>query len=185
LTGRYGGHTLLLRKELLSEPEIFNAGDGYYPDSDIDTFLSDDYINCFPPRLRDEIIDSTIEITSQDSLGVCGKDTETIQRKVFLLSYTEVGLSGSSTASVEGKKLSYFSNADDRIATKNAVPGSWWLRTAYTWYTGAAWGIGADGGCGGGGAQEENGVRPAFCVRNDLPVSRGENQTYIIKGTNI
>lgn len=188
LTSDYNGQALLLRKELLAEGRSFNYGNGYlgyYKDSSIDKFLNSVFLTTLEPEIQKSIVDSEITITSTSSLGFVGKDTENIFRKVFLLSYTEVGRREIGMACVEGKPLKYFKDSNNIIAYHNNEAQSWWLRTSYTTDTSLAWGIGLEGTIGGGGVGNKNGVRPAFCLKNTHAIEKNdevlEGQTvYVI-----
>lgn len=182
LTSNYNGHALLLRKEVLNEYYTFNDGLGYYGDSFIDRFLNNDFIAILDPEIQNTVVDTEITITAESSLGITGTDTENITRKVFLLSCSELGITGSSVANEEGNKLKYFKDSNSRIAYKNKEECSWWLRTSYTWYSNSAWGIGPDGSSGGGGVSNINGIRPAFCLKNTQLI---EKSNEIINGQTV
>lgn len=179
LTDNYCGNCLLLREYLLDEPMRFNNNGwyaAYYEDSEVDLFLNKEFCSRISEVVRDSIIDSTIEITAKDSLGVGGKDTISIIRKVFLLSYTEVNMSGSRTNLIEGVPLKYFSDKESRVAYYyDGREGSWWLRTPNTADVDVVCGVSIDGavgvgGIGGDGGEYLNGVRPAFCLPKDTIV---------------
>ena len=171
LTKKYNGNVLLLRKSLLDELQLFNDYSGYYPESIVDKFLNEIFFAQLDPKLRDSIAVSEIAITAESSLGICGLDTELATRKIFLLSYTEIGREAQSTACVEGIPLKYFMDDDSRIiAYRQNEATSWWLRTSYTWYDCSAFGVSPDGTVGGGGVYYENGVRPAFCLMPETPI---------------
>ena len=182
LTSDYNGHTLLLRKELLNEAYIFDEDSGYYRDSSIDIFLNNDFIAILDPSIQNAIVDTDITITAESNSSSIETNTEIIPRKVFLLSYTEVGLSGSELANEEGRALKYFEGMDSRIAYLDKEASSWWLRTSYTWYDNTAWGISPEGGGGGGGVNYENGVRPAFCLENTVLI---EESDKVIEGKTV
>ena len=101
--------------------------------------------------MQKQIADSKIVITAKSSLGSCGKETTEINRKIFLLSHTELGLREHAGAAVEGKALKYFPNSMSRIAyLETGIAASWWLRTSYTVYHTAAYSVGFDATTGGG-----------------------------------
>ena len=127
------------------------------------------------PEIQKAIVDSEITITAKESLGITGTETENIIRKVFLLSYTELGFTDNAVVNEEGKALKYFDNPDNRIARRNKKPSSWWLRSSDTWEMYTVCGIGPTGTCGGGSVNFKNGVRPAFCLNNTLAVEPRED----------
>ncbi len=178
LTSNYNGQALLLRKELLNEAHTFNDDSygysGYYKDSSIDKFLNSDFLSTLDPQIQNSIVSSEITITSKSSLGVTGTDTESIVRKVFLLSYTELGFSLYGAINKEGKPLKYFDDTNNRIAFSDKEASSWWLRSSETWGSNTACGIGPEGSCGYGSVDAENGVRPAFCLKNTQLIEKSE-----------
>lgn len=182
LTSDYNGNVLLLRKDVLEEDQVFNDYVGYYKDSLIDNYLNNDYRLSLNSELQDIIMDTEIVITSRDSMGIAGTDTEKITREIFLLSCTEVGLFDTSFHGKEGKKLKYFNDVKSRIAYHNTAPRSWWLRTGYTMNESTVWVVFTEGQMGAGGAYEECGVRPAFCLKSD---TRIEKKNDVIDGQTV
>jgi hypothetical protein len=189
LSDNYNGNCLLLREYLLDEPMSYNSGGwyaSYYENSEIDQYLNGEFIKKFPADLSNKIVDSTIVITAQKSLGIGGKDTTTITRKVFLLSYAELHESGSRTNLKEGEPLDYFKEMSARVAYyNNGQAGSWWLRTANTANRAVVCGVTTDGavglgGIGGPGELYLNGVRPAFCLSRDTKVMKNDDGLYVL-----
>lgn len=182
LTNKYNGYTLLLRKNILGSGR-FNNYSSYYPGSTIDKSLNNGLIHVFSEELQNKIINTEITVTAKQSIGVDGEATEHINRKIFLLSATELGLN-SGIATVEGKRLQYFFYAKRRIAMSNGQPSSWWLRSSYNDNDSSAWGIGPDGTAGGGGTDASNGIRPAFCVDGNTIIQKsvmGWKSVYILR----
>ena len=186
LTDNYNGNVLLLRKYVLNEEKIFNPSkrySGYYENSSIDEYLNKDFFNNFHPEVQNKIIDSKLVITAKSSVGICGTTTTDITRKVFLLSYTELGLTKYAVAAVEGEALKYFDNATSRIAyCKTGDACGWWLRSPFTTYDTLVWSVGYDSTSGEVSASYTNGVRPAFCVDGKMLI---ETNDEIIKGETI
>ena len=189
LTDDYNGNCLLLREYLLDEPMRYNHAklySAYYEDSDIDSYLSGEFLERFSESFLDQIEDSTIVITAKESLGIGGEVTTTIMRKVFLLSYTELGKK-LRTYLQEGERLSYFSDIDSRIACyKNGKPEAWWLRTPSIASYDIAGGVGSNGVAGGSPiigplpiGPYKSGVRPAFCLKGDIPIVKQDGH-YIL-----
>ena len=179
LSDDYNGNCLLIRKNLLDETRAYNQHKpyaSYYKGSEIDSFLNEVFLELLHPAVKEQVTNSIIDITQKDSLGVGGKNMTTIERKVFLLSYSELGATGSRTNLTEGRPLTYFSNNESRIAyhTDNQ-PGSWWLRTPNTADVDVVCGVSVNGAVGVGGLDGLdgaylNGVRPAFCLPNSTPI---------------
>lgn len=188
LTDNYEGTNmcLLLRKHTLETPMRFHVNQpysAYYPECELDHFLNHDFLANFPDTL--DICQAPVRVTGWSSLGVCGKQIETISRKVFLLSAMEVFGRSSTTLLQEGSHLDYFSSESRRIA-KNTTGASmtWWLRTPNTWYDNIICGVSIDGvvalGSAGGVLGENlSGVRPAFCLSGDTPIYYREGRFYI------
>ncbi|MGI6606598.1 MAG: DUF6273 domain-containing protein [Peptococcia bacterium] len=186
LTDDYNGNVLLLRKHILNEVMIFNPNDrynGYYENCVIDKFLNEEFINSFTPEMQKQIADSKIVITAKSSLGSCGKETTEINRKIFLLSHTELGLPEYADVAVEGKALKYFSDPTSRIARlETGIAAGWWLRTSYTEFDTTVWSVGFDAATGGVGLDYTNGVRPAFCVDGKTLIETSDD---VIKGETV
>ncbi len=183
LTDDYNGNVLLLRKHILNEVMIFNPNrgyNGYYENCVIDKFLNEEFMNSFTPEMQKQIIDSEIVITAKSSLGSCGKDTTDINRKIFLLSCTELGLREHAGAAVEGKVLKYFPNSTSRIAyLETGVAAGWWLRTSCTEYDTTVWSVSFDATTGSVGLDYTNGARPAFCIDGKTLIKTSDD---VIKG---
>ncbi|MDD6042495.1 MAG: DUF6273 domain-containing protein [Eubacteriaceae bacterium] len=195
LTRNYNDNCLLLREHLLDDDQIYNnVGEkaAYYENSSIDHYLNEDYLNTLSVDVQDSIVKSTIEITKKESLGIGGKETKTIDRYVFLLSFTELNAGGSRTNLKEGNELLYFSDKTHRIGTyKDNIPGSWWLRTPNTSGRTIVCGVSKEGVVGIGGIYNPNnqggyynGVRPAFCLTPDEEIELIEwegDKIYVLK----
>lgn len=150
----------------------YNGYYNVYKGAVIDRMLDQVYPQCFDPVIRACLIDVPIPVARGHVQGTWNAEIETLHRKCFSLSCTEVGLTGSVT---EGTAFPYFSSNANRIAyfdgTSTAV--SWWLRSphssgnlssAYTVYT--------------DGAQDYNYVyyadycpRPALALSSEILVS--------------
>ena len=79
------GKTLLLRKECLPEVRRFNDYSSYYEDSEIDQFLSNEYIT-YLDEISDKVESVDITIAAKEALVKCENICNQIKRKVFLLS---------------------------------------------------------------------------------------------------
>lgn len=202
LSGDYGGNTLLLRRDLLDELHFFedsaSASHPHYENSKIDIFLSDDFLSSLSEVIKAYVLDSPITVTSADEKNM-PEILKEIDRKVFLLSYTEIGFRKISTAHIEGKTLKYFSDGNSVIANINGKPTTYWLRTFYLGTSSyGVWTVQSNGKPGYSvpshifqeGAHGPRGVRPAFCVQNDLVVEKtniiaGQDEVYIFSAEKI
>jgi len=128
--------------------------------------LNETYLMTLDETVRSRIMDSTITVSSLETIlyGKRPAKTEQIQRKVFLLSATEVGIRSGMTGT-EGRALAYF---DDCVH-----PGPQWLRSAYLWDDLHAWMLEPEG------PYEESVstaayVRPVFVLPGDTAITESE-----------
>ncbi|MDR1688278.1 MAG: DUF6273 domain-containing protein [Clostridiales bacterium] len=184
LTDDYGGNTLLLRKYVLDELIAFNENKRYgshYENSYVDIFLTEEFYEKLPKITKDIIVDTNVEITSITSYGSGDRETTLINRKVFLLAFSEVAHRKSRTDIAEGKPLAYFAEVELRIAYhENGDVAGWWLRTPNVGSTTAINGVNTKGivafvALETIAGMTEGGIRPAFCVDNTIPVIQSEN----------
>jgi len=183
LTDDYNGDCLLLREYLLEEEACYSpeksqgTNGGYYPNSNIDNYLDTVYFSMLSPDVQRKLIDKSISVSTLEGVSAGGsvRTTESIQRKTFLLSATELNIK-SGMASIEGKPLSYFKKGENLVATtKDGDAKAYWLRSAYHWDDIQAWAIGADGGYGGNSVSVNLAVRPAFCLDCNEKVIKSDN----------
>ena len=189
------GACLLLREHLMDENQVYSNGGtkaGYYGSSEIDGYLNEVFAARLSDYVQKQLVDSDIVITARESLGNGGDVTETIQRKVFLLSYTEMNCGSSRSNLEEGVPLAYFADQESRVAFyENGTPGSWWLRTANTSGRTVVCAVSEEGVpamCPIYDATESgghlNGVRPALYLPSDLQLLEADvngQQVYVIE----
>lgn len=184
--------SLLLREHLLDEMMGFNRESfyaSYYGDSDIDTYLNSGFLGMISEPLRNAIMDTSIDITARESIGVSGSHTEMINRKVFLLSYTQAGGVSSLNAPEEGKALKLLAGEYLATGTASGEKEGWWLRTPNTWFLNAVFLVTEDGiiainSVGGTEGRYERGVRPAFRLASDIGLAFIDGQ-YVIDETSL
>lgn len=178
ITDDYYGSVLVVRKYLLDTPIYFNEQKsqgsigGYYPNSHVDQYLNDVFLPQLSATMQETILKIPIEVSTIRSVvsGGTVKETETIFRKVFLLSATEMNIK-SGMVSKEGKALSYFKDSKNYVVyTDDGVADAYWLRSAYLWDDIQAWTIGADGKYGGSSVSVKYSVRPVFCIDKDTQI---------------
>ena len=197
LESDYDGNVLLLRENVLPEPMQYkpspHGGDGevlsggwmhydygsYYEESSIDAFLRDDFLERFSPEVQEAVVDTTIEVTDLDSFTEAhwANATHMIERKVFLLSAVELGLTFSMGRCMtrEGNALKYFEDTEHDVKKAYTADGEawpYWTRTPWVWETYEVIVIGVTYELNGATADRKVGVRPAFCMGKDTAVHK-------------
>jgi hypothetical protein len=183
------GTCLLLRRWLCDTPMPFNDNApqaAYYPGSRVDDYLEGTFAKTIDPRVAALIRATDILVTTRDSLYTGRAAVETVDRRIFLLSYANVmGLSGTPMVATEGPRLDCFDAQDRRVAHhESGETGTWWLRTAQTWYDTLVFtvddqGVVGSAGIGGPNGEYANGVRPAFRLDATTTVTK-RNGRYVI-----
>src|SRR5690554_5530521 len=198
LTSDYNGNTMLLRKYVLEEERPYNedSQEVFYENSLVDKFLNNEYIKTLSDYVQDNIVNTQVLVTSTYTSEIGNRELETykIERKAFLISYTELGLERIRVAK-EGKSLEYFENKKSysAYAYEGGEERIWYLRTPYFGNSGdAVWVVGIDGTLAGKGILEfgeelaKSSVRPALCVDNSLLIKESKEvvdgeTVYVIK----
>lgn len=181
LTNNYNGKTLLLRKALLSEDRRVNQYSSYYEQSEIDIFLNEEFIHGMPQYMIDLIEETEIQILDERCLNRIDDKVVSLSRKVFLLSYIELGYDENGHVGIEGKPLDYFKHYENRRAAdeKEGRACSWWLRSADSTYDSCVYAVGPEGEIGSTNAFGLNGVRPAFCIDGSIRI-RKQGGVYVL-----
>ena len=123
----------LLRKDTAGFRAFAPGSSSYnvYNGCSLDDFCNVEFIGRLDPVIRACLIDVPIPTIRGHVNGTWDATVQTLYRKGFSLSGTEVGSGGSGT---EGTKFSYFGSNANRIAyhdeTTTAV--DWWLRSSYS-----------------------------------------------------
>ena len=201
-----GGNVLLFRKNVLSEqmpyrpspygesteglggPWAHDDYGSYYETSSIDQYLSTDFPKVFSPAVQEAIATTTIEVTDMESYGEkWAKATHMIERKVFLLSAVELGITYSVGHCIteEGTPLQYFEDAQHSVKKAYAADGTawpYWTRTPWIWETCDVVVIGVKLDFAGSTADSKLGVRPAFCLGRDTVVQKSDS---VIEGKTV
>lgn len=165
--------TWLLMEDLY-ESRVWDSSNNDYANSDIHSYLNNTFVNLFDSDIKSAIKQVKLPYTNgTGSGGSLASGSSGISAKVFLLSYTEVGFSGSSYANAEGAVLDHFDGAadSDRIGYLNGSATYWWLRSPYTSGTDFAWRVYTSGSAGLNGVADSRGVRPALVLPSTLLVS--------------
>lgn len=128
----YGkGEVTLFRKDTAGFRAFAPGSSCYnvYNGASLDDFCNVEFIGRLDPVIQACLIAVPIPTIRGHVNGTWDATVQTLQRRGFSLSCTEVGLSGAGT---EGKKFSYFGSNANRIAyhdeTTTAV--RWWLRSS-------------------------------------------------------
>lgn len=143
-----------------------------YNGCSLDDFCNVEFIGRLDPVIRACLIDVPIPTIRGHVNGTWDATVQTLYRKGFSLSGTEVGSGGSGT---EGTKFSYFGSNANRIAyhdeTTTAV--SWWLRSSYSSYRTSAYYVISDGSVssGYGAYSADCCARPALALSSEILVS--------------
>lgn len=171
----YGkGEVTLLRKDSAGFRAFAPGSSSYnvYNGCSLDDFCNVEFIGRLDPVIRACLIDVPIPTIRGHVNGTWDATVQTLYRKGFSLSGTEVGSGGSGT---EGTKFSYFGSNANRIAyhdeTTTAV--SWWLRSSYSSNNTYAYGVTADGGVNGDryAYNSYRCARPALALSSEILVS--------------
>lgn len=183
VTSNYNGDVLLLRKYVDAVYLPYNIGlswdhqdvttgdaSNYYKDSNVDVYLNTEFINRYSNGVQNNILTTDIKITSEDARKV-----ETISRKLFLLSLSEI-FGDTGIALDEGRRLLFFrvngakATEDDGktrapyiTRSRDERPTSEYIMT-----------VGRSGGFDCFDPGNDCGIRPAFCVPTDTKIKLSE-----------
>lgn len=170
----YGkGEVTLLRKDSAGFRAFAPGSSSYnvYNGCSLDDFCNVEFIGRLDPVIRACLIDVPIPTIRGHVNGTWDATVQTLYRKGFSLSGTEVGSGGSGT---EGTKFSYFGSNANRIAyhdeTTTAV--DWWLRSSSSSNYNRAYYVDADGSVYNSYAYNANYcARPALALSSEILVS--------------
>lgn len=143
------------------------------------------FLNGFSANMKAALLNTTITVAKNTVTD--GGGSETITRKVFYASTTEVGLANENNVA-EGSKLAIFSDNASRLAypTAEAVSNSeyktsglavgrpwwWYLRTPYASYSYSVRSVSTVGALSGAGAYDGGGgARPLCNLKSEILVS--------------
>ena len=134
----YGkGEVTLLRKDTAGFRAFAPGSSSYnvYNGASLDDFCNVEFIGRLDPVIQACLIAVPIPTIRGHVQGTWDATVQTLQRRGFSLSCTEVGLSGAGT---EGTKFNYFSSDANRIAYHDETTTAvyWWLRSSYSSYNG-------------------------------------------------
>lgn len=166
--------TWLLMEDLYESRVWHSSSSNSYSASSIHSYLNSTFLNLLDSDIRSAV--KTVKLPYTNGTGTAGSvasGSSGLSAQVFLLSYTEVGFSGSSYAKVEGAVLSYFNGAENskRIGYLNGSATHWWLRSPYTYGALYAWFVLTSGTADRSSVSNSRGVRPALVLPSTLLVS--------------
>lgn len=170
----YGkGEVTLLRKDSAGFRAFAPGSSSYnvYNGCSLDDFCNVEFIGRLDPVIRACLIDVPIPTIRGHVNGTWDATVQTLYRKGFSLSGTEVGSGGSGT---EGTKFSYFGSNANRIAYHDETTTAvyWWLRSSYSSDYRSAYAVNADGSVGGNYAYNAIiSARPALALSSEILVS--------------
>lgn len=157
-------NTLLIRKDIY----ITSAwgSNNAYAGSTVDNFLTNDYLLLINESVRNQIVEVNIPYT----IGNGNNTVSTLSRKIFLLSATELGYTGS-YANTEGSMIPYLESDANKLAYFEGSLANWWLRSPGTSGTVSSWYVQTTGALNRSDVSSPYGIRPAFCLPSTVQVS--------------
>ena len=164
----YGkGEVTLLRKDTAGFRAFAPGSSSYnvYNGASLDDFCNVEFIGRLDPVIQACLIAVPIPTIRGHVQGTWDATVQTLQRRGFSLSCTEVGLSGAGT---EGTKFNYFSSDANRIAYHDETTTAvyWWLRSSYSSYDYYACSVSA-----GGSLYSSHAYSAGYCARPALALS--------------
>ena len=168
------GRTLFVRKDCYDERKWNSNNANAYASSTIDSWLNGDYKSLLSSKVQSEI--GTIKFYS--TIGNGDYTVTTLERSIFMLSVTELGLSKTG-AKVEGTALAIASTL--RIAYKDGSAIEYWTRTPYSTNSTFAFYINTSGKTystnviDGNGHPFLKGSRPCFTLPSTATVNQQPN----------
>ena len=168
----YGkGEVTLLRKDSAGFRAFAPGSSSYnvYNGCSLDDFCNVEFIGRLDPVIRACLIDVPIPTIRGHVNGTWDATVQTLYRKGFSLSGTEVGSDGSDT---EGTKFSYFGSNANRIAYHDETTTAvyWWLRSSY--FSDYAYNVNTDGSVNNNNAYNaRHCARPALALSSEILVS--------------
>jgi hypothetical protein len=170
----------LLRKDCHSE-RVFDADrDNNYANSDIHSYLNNDFIALFDSKVQNII--KQVKIPYRNSSGVISGENG-LSTKVFLLGGNEVGFTRSNNSSlpIDGAKLNYFDDGTDasanakRIAYLDGTSVYWWTRSSHITNGQYVFDVSTSGKVAGEYVYNNDAVRPALILPFDVLVDGNFN----------
>lgn len=157
-------NVLLLRKDIYRN-NVWGTNNAY-SGSTVDNLLTNDYFLLLNESVRNQIVEVSIPYT----IGNGNTTVSTLSRKIFLLSATELGYTGS-YANTEGIPIPYLESDANKLAYFEGSLANWWLRSPSTSGPGSSWYVQTTGALNRSTVNSRYGIRPAFCLPSTTQVS--------------
>lgn len=162
------GRTLLVRKEVYDFRQWHSAKINAYASSDIDVWMNGDYKNMLDPSIQEAMGTTKIRYTP----GNGDWTVSTLERAVFSLSPTELGISHDQT-NMDGSALPIANTL--KIANYKGTASSQWTRSPNQKNSEYVFLLGQKGDLTNGYSFNTNGARPAFTLPADFSTG-----TYLV-----
>lgn len=153
------GRILLVRKDCYDSRAWHSGDENTYASSDIDSWLNETYLSLFDESVRNAIGTTTFYYTTQT-----GGDTTTLERKIFLLSGTELGLMTTQTWYMYEEGSALPSASMLKVAYLNGSATTQWTRSPGGDGSNLVCRVNANGAVGQANMSYVYGVRPCFTL---------------------
>ena len=177
IQSNYEGATgsLVMRKHCVTKMPLTNSNDTKYENCKADLWLNNEYFSTLSAATQAVALEAPLKIRVKTYSGTSStSSTETIRRKVFLLSVYEHNLEPSTNINYEGTQIAYFNSSTRRTATYNGVLTDFYTRSiAYRPLIGST--ITTAGGTKevSNPTEYEAGIRPILFLPNTYEVTVG------------
>lgn len=144
--------------------------EGYvkYQETDVDKYLTEEFPKRFDTRLLNQIYNTELSFSKYGY-----EEGYEINRKFFILSLTELNYSSAAYDNQTKNKmeLKYFNNDNRSTVNDIEVKSPYWTRTL-SYASGYYYMVGYNGGITYIGSGAKLGVRPAFTIQNNTPITK-------------
>ena len=174
-----------LLMQYIYETRRWGSGDNRYANSDVNTYLNDDFLGLFDSNAQTLIKQVKIPYAKGSAGSNVVSGANGLSAKIFLLSGYEtngnnINTNFSSSFPKDGACLSYFNGAtqSELIAYLNGTATAWWTRSPVIGETYVAWGYYTNGFpyvADGVVDSKAWGIRPALIIPNDAIVNSTPN----------
>ena len=174
--------TWLLTKDIYTRHVWNSALSNQYANSDINTWLNNDFLAKFDNDVKNIIAQVKIPYGAGNKTSTVYSGSSGLSVKIFLLGGYEVGwtTSDSSNFVVDGTRLDYFEYGtgteanNKRIAQFDGGNAYWWARTPVRTNNQVAFYVSSSGSIGQNNYVVANsGIRPAFIIPSTTNITKG------------